>query len=31
VEKAIRLIDLLGARAMTPDEARARLGLRKRT
>ena len=31
VEKAIKLIDLLGARAVTPDEARARLKLRKRT
>ncbi len=30
VEKAIKLIDLMGARVLTPDEARGRLGLRKR-
>ncbi len=30
VEKAIKLIDLMGARALTPDEARGQLGLRKR-
>ena len=30
VEKAIKLIELMGARALTPDEARERLKLRKR-